>query len=101
VTTSRSARRAERRAEQLFGPRDAIVAREHALTTRLRALTAPWPDAPPPSVPLVWPVLGRITSRFGERVGRPHTGIDIAAPEGTPVRAAADGRVVLAEPIEE
>ncbi len=43
---------------------------------------------------LHWPVRGKVTSRFGRRHGRSHDGIDIAAPEGTPVRAAASGKVV-------
>ncbi len=52
--------------------------------------------------PNIWPVLGRISSSFGERVdpltgeGEFHTGIDIAAGWGTPVRVTADGRVVFA-----
>jgi murein DD-endopeptidase MepM/ murein hydrolase activator NlpD len=46
--------------------------------------------------PLRWPLDGAITSRFGARDGRPHDGIDIGAPEGTAVRAAAGGQVVFA-----
>ena len=43
---------------------------------------------------LRWPVRGKVIKRFGIRHGRPHDGIDIGAPEGTPVRAAAAGDVV-------
>ena len=49
------------------------------------------------------PVSGRISSTFGLRAHpilrflRPHQGVDFAARWGTPVRAAADGRVVAAE----
>ena len=52
----------------------------------------------PGSGGLIWPIDGVITSPFGPRWGRLHAGIDIGAPEGTPIRAAADGRVVLAGP---
>ena len=45
---------------------------------------------------LIWPVSGTLTSPFGMRWGRLHAGIDIAAPEGTPIRAADSGRVVIA-----
>ncbi len=53
-------------------------------------------------VPTMWPVEGRVTSSFGERVdpfngeGEFHTGIDISAPSGTPVRATGDGIVEMA-----
>jgi murein DD-endopeptidase MepM/ murein hydrolase activator NlpD len=45
---------------------------------------------------MIWPVNGPITGAFGEqRPGHIHAGIDIAAPIGTPIHAADDGRVVL------
>lgn len=53
--------------------------------------------------PSLWPVEGRVTSSFGERQdpfngeGAFHTGIDIAAPYGTPVHAAASGIVTGAD----
>lgn len=40
-----------------------------------------------------WPSRGSITSRFGERWGEQHSGIDIAAAKGSPNKAA-DGGVV-------
>ncbi|OAT80844.1 M23 family metallopeptidase [Desulfotomaculum copahuensis] len=45
---------------------------------------------------LSWPVAGAIDSPFGSRRGSFHPGIDIAAGYGTPVSAAAPGRVVRA-----
>lgn len=42
------------------------------------------------------PGLGRLTSGFGQRWGRLRAGIDLAAGTGSPVRAAAAGRVVSA-----
>jgi murein DD-endopeptidase MepM/ murein hydrolase activator NlpD len=42
---------------------------------------------------LSWPVRGAVTSPFGMRWGRLHAGIDIGASTGTPIRAAATGRV--------
>ena len=51
----------------------------------------------------IWPVDGIITGRFGNRrilngePRAPHYGIDLAVPEGTPIKAPADGIVRLAE----
>ena len=45
---------------------------------------------------LIWPVQGIVTSGFGARWGGFHEGLDIAAPEGTPIVAAGSGTVVIA-----
>jgi len=44
-----------------------------------------------------WPAQGTISSHYGWRWGRMHSGIDIAAPIGTPILAAADGVVITSE----
>lgn len=68
----------------------------HGLREKLRALP-PAPSGGPSEEP-------RVTSGFGTRVDpidgttRTHTGVDVAAPEGTPVRAAAGGIVRSAGP---
>jgi murein DD-endopeptidase MepM/ murein hydrolase activator NlpD len=46
----------------------------------------------------IWPVNGTVSSPFGWRWGRMHEGVDIAAPAGTPIRAARAGTVILAAP---
>ncbi|MDZ4339332.1 MAG: M23 family metallopeptidase [candidate division NC10 bacterium] len=54
------------------------------------------------ATPSLWPTEGQVTSRFGPRTspftGQPqhHTGVDIAAPPGTPIRAPAAGVVTFA-----
>ncbi len=57
-----------------------------------------------PGTGMQWPVSGNITSPFGERknpLGAGddfHPGVDIAADSGTPIGAAAPGRVISAGP---
>ena len=56
-------------------------------------------------IPSLWPIMGPITSGFGQREdpvlgngeGEFHTGIDIGAPNGIPIRATGDGVVKSAE----
>lgn len=45
----------------------------------------------------VCPYKCKVFSKFGYRRGRPHTGVDLPYPTGTPVYCAFDGRVRLAE----
>jgi murein DD-endopeptidase MepM/ murein hydrolase activator NlpD len=53
--------------------------------------------------PNLWPVEGQLLSSFGGRTdpfsgeGAIHTGVDLSAAMGTPVRASADGIVIYAE----
>jgi len=64
--------------------------------------TADWGSAM--DMPTLWPIDGPITSSFGERQdpfngeGAFHEGIDIAGYIGEPVRAPADGTVLMAGP---
>lgn len=52
----------------------------------------------------IWPAVGRISGVYGSQrilngeARRPHFGVDVAAPVGTPVVAPADGLVTLVHP---
>ena len=45
---------------------------------------------------LHWPLTGRLSSGYGKRGGHFHEGIDLRVDPGTPIRAAAAGRVRFA-----
>jgi murein DD-endopeptidase MepM/ murein hydrolase activator NlpD len=58
-------------------------------------VTPPTPAPTASNAPLRWPVAApRLSSMFGKRWGKDHEGIDMAAPTGTPVYAAAGGTVI-------
>lgn len=76
-------------------PADAVGSVDRLVAQRSRALDG---GEPLPGL-LSWPAEGTITSGFGMRQHpifgdwRPHNGVDFSAPCGSPIRAAADGRV--------
>ncbi len=81
------------------------------LLERIRRENARVAQARRPEIPepyfrsgFAWPTVGRISGVYGsQRIlngepRQPHYGVDIAAAVGAPVRAPADGVVILAEP---
>jgi biotin carboxyl carrier protein len=79
----------------------ARIEREQALVTAARERDDDRADF---ARPFIWPLQGRISGRFGnQRVYNgtpksPHSGMDIAAANGTPVKAPASGVVTFAAP---
>ncbi len=72
------------------------IIKEHVRKVRARKV---WSNTTP-EVDFIWPVHGPISSLFGLRrffngeARKPHNGLDIAAQEGMPVKAVADGTVI-------
>ena len=70
--------------------------KSHSTSTVTRS-TKKKPTVKPRKGFLIWPTTGTLTSGFGKRNGRKHEGIDIAGPKGTPIYAAASGKVVFSD----
>jgi murein DD-endopeptidase MepM/ murein hydrolase activator NlpD len=76
------------------------LARYERERDHLARIAATFTDVPPSSLRLAQPTPGPRSSSFGLRrvfngqARNPHSGMDIAAAQGTPVTAAAPGRVI-------
>ena len=88
--------------KDLEGKRDNLVEQEAKIQAALQGTSvAQVPAGPvkPGSGQLIWPVNGPITSPFCERRAWEacHPGVDIGVASGTPIRAAAAGKVALTQ----
>jgi len=77
------------------------IRREAAMVNRARQRNKPRTDF---ARGFIWPVTGKITGVYGSqrilnnKPRRPHYGLDISVPIGTPVKAPADGVASLVHP---
>jgi murein DD-endopeptidase MepM/ murein hydrolase activator NlpD len=84
--------------QDLFVPGAARALEVGAMPAGAAAGQEPEPAAlprKPGSGTLQWPLMGVLYRGFGVKQGQPHDGIDLSAPEGTIVRAAAAGEVIF------
>lgn len=86
------------------GQRIFIPGATRQLPVDIIAPAEPSTEAPSPTEPAepgvekyLWPVDGTVNSGFGARGTSYHDGVDIAAPEGTPIRAIEKGEVIYSD----
>ena len=88
---------------EMVNPNPEQLARIRGESRRQRALYLQHSDAPPPAAGFIQPLQGRISSLFGHRrffngqARNPHSGLDIAAPTGSEIRAPAAAEVTLVD----
>ena len=87
--------------EEQVSPSSSNLERIREESARMRAAYARFSDHPPDLLPIVQPIEGRNSGVFGSRrffndqPRNPHSGIDWAAPTGTPIRNPAPGTVMV------
>ena len=87
--------------QKMVTPDPEQLARINAERDRQISIRSQFREVPVPRTDLALPADGRLSSRFGLRrvfngePRAPHTGLDVAVPTGTPIRAPADGVVTL------
>jgi murein DD-endopeptidase MepM/ murein hydrolase activator NlpD len=93
-TKSKPQTRAE--VKPIFAPPPKPAAPETVAAVKPAAEPEPTPVAAAP-IQFRWPVQGRIISAFGPKPNGQHNdGVNLAVPEGTPIKAAEDGLVAYA-----
>jgi len=89
--------------QKMVTPDPEQLARINAERDRQISIRSQFREVPVPRSDLALPADGRLSSRFGLRrvfngePRAPHTGLDVAVPTGTPIRAPADGVVTLVD----
>jgi murein DD-endopeptidase MepM/ murein hydrolase activator NlpD len=84
---------------------DALESDAAEITAKIQAAQAAAAPVPAPAAAVqpysasaggfIWPLNGAVTSYYGPRWGRMHTGIDIDGTTGQPIVASKDGRAIM------
>jgi murein DD-endopeptidase MepM/ murein hydrolase activator NlpD len=86
--------------KRMVNPEQQDLERINREQHRIRKALATWNQTTPDTLRFLLPVEGPLSSPFGlrrffnEQPRKPHSGLDLAAAEGTPVKAPAGGRII-------